>query len=100
MACGDWIETRDAFGRRRWRLNWLTSIRGTCVFKHYESNTTRTMLIDELRASLASGDMQRVRGLGLADEVFNDAFEAVSREARRNEVIDQSKSPHDPPGTG
>ncbi len=100
MACGDWIETRDAFGRRRWRLNWLTSIRGTCVFKHYESNTTRTMLIDELRASLASGDMQRVRGLGLADEVFNDAFEAVSREARRNEVIDHSKAPHDPPGTG
>jgi hypothetical protein len=86
MACGDWVETRDARGRRRWRLNWITSILGTCVFKHYESNTTRNMSIDDLRASLASGETQRVRGLGLADEVINDAFEVVSRMARRAEA--------------
>lgn len=86
VACGDWIETNDARGRRRWRLNWITSIRGTCVFKHYESNTTRNMSIDQLRASLASGDIERVRGLGLADEVINDAFEVVSRKARRSEI--------------
>jgi hypothetical protein len=86
MACGDWVETRDARGRRRWRLNWITSILGTCVFKHYESNTTRNMSIDDLRASLASGETQRVRGLGLADEVINDAFEVVSRKARRSEA--------------
>ena len=86
MACGDWIETNDARGRRRWRLNWVTSIRGTCMFKHYESNTTRNMSIDQLRASLASGDIERVRGLGLADEIINSAFEVVSRKARRSEI--------------
>lgn len=86
IACGDWFETRDARGQRRWRLNWITSIRGTCVFKHYESNSTRIMSIDDLRASLASGDTERVRGLGLADQVINDAFEVVSRKARRGEV--------------
>lgn len=95
MACGDWIETNDALGRRRWRLNWITSIRGTCVFKHYESNTTRNMSIDQLRASLASGDIERVRGLGLADEVINSAFEVVSRKARRSEL---TTAPRQVPG--
>lgn len=94
MACGDWIETRDARGRRRWRLNWITSIRGTCVFKHYESNTTRNMSIDELRASLAAGDTLRVRGLGLADEIINDAFEVVLRKVRRSEPSRAPATPH------
>lgn len=87
LACGDWIETRDFAGTRRWRLNWITSIFGTCVFKHYETNTMRNMSSEELRALLQSGEVQRVRGLGLADELINDAFETVSRKARRDEAL-------------
>ena len=85
LACGDWIETRDD-GIRRWRLNWITSILGTCVFKHYESGATCNMDCEELRERLSSGAVQRVRGLGLADEVFNKAFETVSRKARRDDA--------------
>ena len=98
IACGDWIETRHVHDRRRWRLNWITSIRGSCVFKHYESNTTRSMSIDELRTSLASGETQRVRGLGLADDIINGAFEVVSRKARRNEVALPSTAGQGLPG--
>ena len=87
LACGDWIETRDFAGTRRWRLNWITTILGTCVFKHYETNTTRNMSCDELRERLASGEVKRVRGLGLADEILNGAFETVSRKARREETM-------------
>ena len=85
LACGDWIETRDVTGIRRWRLNWVTSILGTCVFKHFETGTTRNMGVEELREHLSSGEVQRVRGLGLADDVLNSAFETVSRKARREQ---------------
>ena len=87
LACGDWIETRDFAGTRRWRLNWITTILGTCVFKHYETKTTRNMSCNELRDRLVSGEVQRVRGLGLADEILNSAFETVSRKARRDEAM-------------
>lgn len=87
LACGDWIETRDFAGTRRWRLNWITSILGTCVFKHYETNVTRNMRWEELRDRLSSGEVQRARGLGLADDVLNSAFETVLRKARRDEAM-------------
>ena len=87
LACGDWIETRDEAGTRRWRLNWITSILGTCVFKHFETGATCNMGLEELRERLSSGQVQRVRGLGLADDVFDSAFETVSRMARRADNI-------------
>lgn len=87
LACGDWIETRDTNGTRRWRLNWITSIFGTCVFKHYETNTMRNMSSEELRTRLLSAEVHRVRGLGLTDELINGAFETVSRKARRDEAM-------------
>ena len=93
LACGDWIETRDVSGIRRWRLNWITSILGTCVFKHYETNTTRNMNCEELRARLSSGEVQRVRGLGLVDEVLNGAFATVSRKARREKSLSVMRVP-------
>jgi hypothetical protein len=40
-----------------------------------------------LREWLSSGEVQRVRGLGLADDVLNSAFEIVSRKARRDEAM-------------
>ncbi|MCY7387821.1 MAG: DUF1631 domain-containing protein, partial [Burkholderiales bacterium] len=94
LACGDWIETRDVTGVRRWRLNWVTSILGSCVFKNFETGATRTMGLDELRQRLSSGEVQRVRGLGLADDVFNSAFETVSRKARREDNIRNIRPPH------
>lgn len=86
LACGDWIETRDTAGTRRWRLNWITSIFGTCVFKHFESGAMCNMGCDELRERLAAGGIQHVRGIGLADEVVSGAFETVSRKSRREET--------------
>ncbi len=91
MACGDWIETRDD-GIRRWRLNWITTILGTCVFKHYESGTTCNMRCDELAERLESGSVQRVRGLGLADEVLSNAFETVSRKVRHDGSVLAARS--------
>ena len=93
LACGDWIETRDFAGTRRWRLNWITTIRGTCVFKHYESNTIRNMSCGELLERLESGDVQPVRSLGLADEMMNSAFETVSRKVRLEEAKQASGVP-------
>lgn len=93
LACGDWIETRDFAGTRRWRLNWITSILGTCIFKHYETNTTRTMSCEELHQRLSSGEVHRVRGLGLADDVLSGAFETVSRKARREEAMLANRVP-------
>ncbi|MEO8385104.1 MAG: DUF1631 family protein [Betaproteobacteria bacterium] len=94
LACGDWIETRDVEGIRRWRLNWVTSILGSCVFKHFETGTTRYMGLEALRHRLSSGEIQRVRGLGLADDVFNSAFEAVSRKTRREHNIHNIRPLH------
>jgi hypothetical protein len=91
LACGDWIETRDD-GIRRWRLNWITTILGTCVFKHYESGATCIMGCDELAERLASGAVQRVRGLGLADDVLNGAFETVSRKVRQDGAVLAARS--------
>ena len=91
MACSDWIETRDD-GIRRWRLNWITTILGTCVFRHYESGSTCNMRCDELRERLASGSVQRVRGLGLADDVLNGAFETVSRKVRHGGSVLAARS--------
>ena len=93
LACGDWIETHDFAGVRRWRLNWITSILGTCVFKHYESNTTRNMSCEELRKRLSSGEVLRVRGLGLADQVLNGAFETVTRKSRREAARLANRAP-------
>lgn len=94
LACGDWIETRDAAGTRRWRLNWITSILGTCVFKHFETGAICNMDLAELRERLSSGELQRVRGLGLADDMLNCAFETVSRKARREDNIRNIRPPH------
>jgi hypothetical protein len=93
LACGDWIETRDFSGVRRWRLNWITSILGTCIFKHYETNSTRHMSCEELHDRLSSGEAQRVRGLGLADDVLNDAFETVSHQTRREQANVAMRTP-------
>lgn len=92
LACGDWIETRDTAGTRRWRLNWITSIFGTCVFKHFESAAMCNMGCEELRERLAAGGIQHVRGIGLADEVLSGAFETVSRKARREETVQAAHS--------
>ena len=85
IACGDWIETRDGEGDRRWRLNWITTIRGTCVLKHYESGTVQHIALADLKARFAAGEIRLVRGLGLADEMLQVAFDVVSRKLRRAE---------------
>ncbi|MEP7155815.1 MAG: DUF1631 family protein [Betaproteobacteria bacterium] len=85
LACGDWVEIRDFGSSARWRLNWITSIHGTCVFKHYETGAVRNMACAELAARLSVGEIRRARGLGLADDLMNDAFETISRKTRREE---------------
>ena len=51
------------------------------------------MNCEELRARLSSGEVQRVRGLGLVDEVLNGAFATVSRKARREGSLSVMRVP-------
>ena len=87
VTCGDWFESRAAGGDKRWRLNWVTPIRGTCVLKHYESHAIETIGLDELRQRIDRGEMIRVAGLGLLNDVLSEAMAIVGRQLRRPPVV-------------
>lgn len=73
LACGTWLDLQANGAWRRWRLNWISSLRGTVVLKHYEAPAVRIMELDELRAELAAGNAVRVAGLDLARSVLDAA---------------------------
>jgi len=88
-ACGDWVEIHDpgaAGDAGRWRLNWITSIQGTCILRQYETNQVRHMRRAEWTDRLERGEIRQARGLGIADRIVSEALETVSRKTRREQA--------------
>jgi hypothetical protein len=83
LACGDWLESHDAGNRHLWRINWITSVSGTCILKDYETRAVRTMPVGELAAQIDSGRMRQTHGLGITGEAITSGFNAVNRRQRR-----------------
>ena len=86
LCGGEWLELREGGQTQRWRLAWMTPIKGTCVLKHYESRATRTMELAELKKRVTNGSAIIVKGAGLTASVIDEAFTVIARKARREIV--------------
>ncbi len=86
LCCGEWLELHESGQIQRWRLAWMTPIKGSCVLKHYESRATRTMELVELKKRVVNGSAIIVKGAGLTASVIDEAFIVIARKARREIV--------------
>ena len=86
LCCGEWLELREGGQTQRWRLAWMTPIKGTCVLKHYESRATRGMELAELKKRVTNGSAIIVKGAGLTASIIDEAFTVIARKARREIV--------------
>jgi hypothetical protein len=77
---GTWIEFTEADGaRRRCRLNWLSQVQGTCVFKDLDRNRSFAISLDELREKRRNGLAAIVDGPGVAQSTIDAAIADVAR---------------------
>ncbi len=77
---GTWVEFTEADGvRRRCRLNWLSQVQGTCVFKDLEKNRSFAISLEELREKRRAGLAVIVDGPGVAQSSIDGAIADVAR---------------------
>jgi hypothetical protein len=77
---GTWVEFTEPDGaRRRCRLNWLSPLQGTCVFKDLEKNRSFAISLDELREKRRTGLAVIVEGAGVAQASIDGAIADVAR---------------------
>lgn len=78
---GTWIEFNEEGGtKRRCRLNWMSPVQGTCVFKDLEKNKSFAISIGDLREKLRAGTAAFVDGAGIAQASIDGAISDVARE--------------------
>jgi len=80
LARGVWIEFTDADGtKNRARLNWMSPVQGTCVFKDLERNRSFAISVDDLREKRRAGKAVIVDGPGVAQSTIDGAIADVAR---------------------
>jgi hypothetical protein len=80
LARGVWFEfTEDDGSKRRCRLNWMSPVQGTCVFKDLERNRSFAISLDDLRVERDSGRAVAVDGPGVAQSTIEGAIADVAR---------------------
>ncbi len=80
LARGVWFEfTGDDGVKRRCRLNWMSPVQGTCVFKDLEHNRSFAISLDDLRERRRSGRAVPVEGPGVAQSTVEGAIADVAR---------------------
>ena len=80
LARGVWMEfTEDDGSKRRCRLNWMSPVQGTCVFKDLEKNRSFAISVDDLRAKRRDGKAVIVEGAGVAQSTIEGAIADVAR---------------------
>lgn len=80
LARGAWFEfTEDDGSKRRCRLNWMSPVQGTCVFKDLALNRSFAISLGELRERRESGRAVPVDGPGVAKSSIEGAIADVAR---------------------
>ena len=80
LARGVWFEfTQDDGSKRRCRLNWMSPVQGTCVFKDLEHNRSFAISVDDLREKRRAGKALIVDGAGVAQSTIDGAIADVAR---------------------
>lgn len=80
LARGVWFEfTEDDGSKQRCRLNWMSPVQGTCVFKDLERNRSFAISVDDLRDKRRDGKAVVVDGPGIAQSSIDGAIADVAR---------------------
>ncbi|HXF79835.1 MAG TPA: DUF1631 family protein [Usitatibacter sp.] len=80
LARGTWFEfTEEDGSKRRCRLNWMSPVQGTCVFKDLALNRSFAISLDELRERRERGSAVPVDGPGVARSSVEGAIADVAR---------------------
>jgi hypothetical protein len=80
LARGVWLEFTEEDGtKRRCRLNWMSPVQGTCVFKDLERNRSFAISVDDLREKRRAGNAVLVDGPGVAQSSIDGAIADVAR---------------------
>jgi hypothetical protein len=76
---GAWFEFIDTEGvRRRCRLNWMSPVQGTCLFKDLVHNRSFAISLNDLRERRRSGSILVVDGPGVAQASIEGAIADVA----------------------
>ncbi|HEY2630485.1 MAG TPA: DUF1631 family protein, partial [Usitatibacter sp.] len=80
LARGVWFEfTEDDGTKRRCRLNWMSPVQGTCVFKDLDRSRSFAISVDDLRDKRRAGKAVIVDGPGIAQSTIEGAMADVAR---------------------
>jgi hypothetical protein len=80
LTRGVWMEFTDDDGsKHRCRLNWMSPVQGTCVFKDLEKNRSFAISVDDLRDRRRNGKAVIVDGAGVAQSTIDGAIADVAR---------------------
>ncbi|HLX25339.1 MAG TPA: DUF1631 family protein [Usitatibacter sp.] len=80
LSRGVWMEfTEDDGSKHRCRLNWMSPVQGTCVFKDLEKNRSFAISVDDLRDRRRNGKAVIVDGPGIAQSTIDGAIADVAR---------------------
>jgi hypothetical protein len=80
LARGVWMEFTEDDGRKqRCRLNWMSPVQGTCIFKDLDRNRSFAISVDDLRAKRKEGKVVIVDGPGVAQSTIDGAIADVAR---------------------
>jgi Protein of unknown function (DUF1631) len=78
---GAWIEFTEPDGmKHRCRLNWMSPVQGTCVFKDLERNKSFAISVGDLRERQRAGTALIVDGPGIAQASIEGAISDVARD--------------------
>jgi hypothetical protein len=80
LARGVWFEfAEDDGAKHRARLNWMSPVQGTCVFKDLDRNRSFAISVDDLREKRRAGRAVVVDGPGVAQSSIEGAIADVAR---------------------
>ncbi|HEX7403575.1 MAG TPA: DUF1631 family protein, partial [Usitatibacter sp.] len=80
LARGVWFEfAEDDGAKHRARLNWMSPVQGTCVFKDLDRNRSFAISVDDLREKRRAGRAVIGDGPGVAQSSIEGAIADVAR---------------------
>ena len=78
---GAWLEfTAEDGAKSRCRLNWMSPVQGTCLFKDLEKNKSFAISVADLREKVRTGAAAIVDGPGIAAASIEGALADVARD--------------------
>lgn len=79
LARGTWVEFIEADGKRpRARVTWISTAKGTSLFKNYDENRSFAIGLDDLLKQLEAGTAIVVEGVGVARASIEGAIREIT----------------------